>query len=97
MEQEAIVSRIWALGAEAGHRSHEGANAHSALVDWSWPYPQPPAEPHVTFPWLSHAVFTVVPPLPPCLPPLKPAVLMQRGWDQSIAICMVAITVSDES
>lgn len=62
MEQEAIVSRIWALGAEAGHRSHEGANAHSALVDWSWQYPQPPAEPHVTFLWLGHAVFMVDPP-----------------------------------
>lgn len=62
MEQEAIVSRIWALGAEAGHRSHEGANAHSALVDWSWPYPQPAAEPPVTFLWLGHAVFMPVPP-----------------------------------
>lgn len=45
MEQEAIVSRIWALGAEAGHRSHEGANAHSALVDWSWLYPPPTTSP----------------------------------------------------
>lgn len=60
MEQEAIVSRIWALGAEAGHRSHEGANAYSALVDWSWPYTQPPAEPPVTFLWLGHAVFTTI-------------------------------------
>lgn len=42
VEQEAIVRRIWALAAEAGHRSHEGANAHSALVDWSWFYTYPP-------------------------------------------------------
>lgn len=41
VEQEGIVSRIWVLGTEAGHRSHEGANAHSALVDWSWLYPTP--------------------------------------------------------
>lgn len=45
VEQEAIVSRIWALGAVAGHRSHEGANAHSALVDWSWLYPPPTTTP----------------------------------------------------
>lgn len=47
LEQEAIVSRIWALGTEAGHRSHEGANAHSALVDWSWSHP--PHLPTTTF------------------------------------------------
>lgn len=39
VEQEAIVSGIWALSTEAGHRSHEGANADSALVDWLRPYP----------------------------------------------------------
>lgn len=60
MEQEAIVSRIWALGAEAGHRSHEGANAHSALVDWSWLYPQPPTEPPITFLCLSHTDLIVI-------------------------------------
>lgn len=46
VEQEAIVSRIWALGTEAGHRSHEGANAYSALVDWFWLCPSP----HSTLP-----------------------------------------------
>lgn len=64
MEQEAFVSRIWALGAEAGHRSHEGANAHSAFVDWFWPYTQSPAEPPVTFLWLGHAVLLVDRPPP---------------------------------
>lgn len=39
VEQEAIVSGIWALSTEAGHRSHEGANADSALVDWLRPCP----------------------------------------------------------
>lgn len=97
MEQEAIVSRIWALGAEAGHRSHEGANAHSALVDWSWPYPQSPAEPPVTFLWHGPAVFMVYP-LSTILASTEiSCFLRQRGWDRSIAICIVAITVSTKS
>lgn len=48
VEQEAIVSGIWALSTEAGHRSHEGANADSALVDWL--RPRPPAPPPKSIP-----------------------------------------------
>lgn len=36
------MSGIWALSTEAGHRSHEGANADSALVDWLGPCSPPP-------------------------------------------------------
>lgn len=48
VEQEAIVSGIWALSTEAGHRSHEGANADSALVDWLRPCPPPRNPSHLT-------------------------------------------------
>lgn len=91
MEQEAIVSRIWALGAEAGHRSHEGANAHSALVDWSWLYPPPTTSPpslQYLFSFSSHTlinIFIVIfphflfPLIKPYMSTVKPAVLLQIG------------------
>lgn len=47
VEQEAIVSGIWALSTEAGHRSHEGANADSALVDWLRPCPPQSIPPNI--------------------------------------------------
>lgn len=108
MEQEAIVSRIWALGAVAGHRSHEGANAHSALVDWSWLYPPPTTTPpplslylvlspsRKLFLWSSFltSFFYLI---KPHLSSVKPAALLQRAWNRSITICVVARIVQQVS
>lgn len=112
MEQEAFVSRIWALGAEAGHRSHEGANAHSALVDWFWLYPHPPPPLPLflctvfsVFSHIDHCFYRHLLSLPICSDPTspvcvfteKPAVLLQRGWNRSIMICMVTRIVQQVS
>ena len=108
MEQEAIVSRIWALGAVAGHRSHEGANAHSALVDWSWLYPPPTTTPpplslYLVLSPLPQTVFMVIFPdflfylIKPHLSSVNPAALLQRAWNRSITICMVARIVQQVS
>lgn len=121
VEQEAFVNRIWALGTEASHRSHEGANAHSALVDWFWFYPPsstpppihplpPPSQPphSLLFSLLTRrslyfivTFFSLFSSFLLCLYvsvfTLKPAFMLQGGWNRSITICMVARIVQQVS